>query len=94
MLIRWAQRLKVPARDHYHRGVHELKEHRNRIIPDRIERNVPVAGAITNGELELLDAKSQPLVASSKSYGIREYISKRDRAAITGAVGRSGPRMS
>jgi len=38
-------------------GVHELKGTSHRIIPDRIEAGTfLVAGAITNGELELLDA--------------------------------------
>jgi UDP-N-acetylglucosamine 1-carboxyvinyltransferase len=43
-------------------GVHELKGTSHRIIPDRIEAGTfLVAGAITNGELELLDANPSHL---------------------------------
>src|SRR3989449_5709345 len=45
-------------------GVHELKGTSHRIIPDRIEAGTfLVAGAITNGELELLDANPSHLAS-------------------------------
>ena len=45
-------------------GVHELKGTSHRIIPDRIEAGTfLVAGAITNGELELLDANPRHLAS-------------------------------
>src|SRR5437879_11500286 len=45
-------------------GVHELKGTSHRIIPDRIEAGTfLVAGAITHGELELLDANPSHLAS-------------------------------